>query len=254
MRTPGELPVLVLSNGSTDATVARASAVGRGVSVVDLDVASKIVAVRAGLAQAPPGPVVVVDADVEVPTATVHALLDALAADEPLVAAARPVFDTSASSWVVRRYYAAWTALPYARRAAVGSGVLALNDAGRAVVGELPDVVNDDGWIRRAVPARRPQDGRCAVHGAPRADRPRPGVPPSRGSSTATASSTRCWARTSDGAGTRVLLHAVRRGDVRVLDAAVFVALTGWARTLAWWRRRRGDVRWSTDTSSRVAS
>jgi glycosyltransferase involved in cell wall biosynthesis len=250
---PGELPVLVLSNGSTDATVERASAMGPGVAVVDLEVASKIAAVRAGLAQAPSGAVVVVDADVEVPTATVHALLDALTGDEPLVAAARPVFATAESSWAVRRYYAAWTALPYARHAAVGSGVLALNEAGRAALGDLPDVVNDDGWIRRAFPPdrRRLVEQPFTVH-------------PARTARALVARRARVvngnrqldgvLGQDADGAGPRVLLGAVRRGDVGVLDAVVFVALTGAARTVAWSRRRRGDVRWSTDAGSRVVS
>ncbi|WP_136518720.1 glycosyltransferase [Cellulomonas telluris] len=263
----GELAVLVVSNGSTDATAARARAAGPDVRVLELDVASKPAALRAGLAAAAPGPVVVIDADIEVPTATVRALLDALADDAPdgrdddapagadvLIAAARPRFETARSSWAVRRYYAVWTALPYARGFTVGgSGVFALSARGRAVLGEIPDVTNDDGWVRRAVPAsgRRVVEADFTVH-------------PTRTVGALVARRARVvngnreldadLGPDTESTGLAAVLAGVRRRDYGTLDVLVFLAVTARARAVAWWRRRRGDTRWSTDHGSRAVT
>jgi glycosyltransferase involved in cell wall biosynthesis len=249
---PDELDVLVVSNGSTDGTVEAARRAAPGAEVVDLAEASKTAALRAGFARALPGPVVVVDADVDVPTATVRALLDALdAGAEPLVAAARPAFDLTHCSGAVRRYYRVWTALPYAQRATIGSGVFALNQAARVALGEVPDVTNDDAWVRRSVPAgqRRIVDEQFVV-------RPARTVRALVARRARVVNGNRQLADRlgpdGDGAGGGDVLAGVRRRDFGPVDAGVFVAVTAAARVEAWRRRRRKDTRWSTDTTSRA--
>ncbi len=193
--TPGEWAVLVVVNGSTDATadVARAFAAetGHDVRVHELRAASKIHAVRTGLALAAPGVCVVVDADVVLDADTLSALVDALEAvgDAERIACPRLVVDASGSRRLVQAYYRTWTALPYVRRSMVGSGVYALNAAATRRVGELPPVINDDGWVRRSFTAseRITTPGTFtsaaprtvgALHPSPRPDQdrqPRPG-------------------------------------------------------------------------------
>ena len=153
---PGDLEVVVGSNGSTDGTVAVAQRVAAGtvvpVEVVDLPEASKVLAIREGMARSEGRAVIVLDADVILPTPTARALAIALDRREPVVASARMEVDTTRSGALVRRYYRVWTALPYASRSMIGSGVFALNPAARELLGEFPDVTNDDGWVRRSVP------------------------------------------------------------------------------------------------------
>ncbi|WP_146819358.1 glycosyltransferase, partial [Actinotalea fermentans] len=237
---PGELKVVVVANGTTDRTleVARAAgrALGHEVETLDLPAPSKIAAVRAGVARAE-GAVAVVDADVEVPTRALRAVAAALASDRPVVAAPTLAVDASAASWVVRRYVRAWTALPYVARSMVGSGVFALNAPALERLGELPEVTNDDGWVRR----------RFAPHERV--------VVPETFTSYAARSVHALVARRArivngnrnlDGAlggrdagrnGLGALVRAVRDGVVGPLDATVFLAVTAASRAVAARRR-----------------
>ena len=142
---PGEVDVLVVANGTTDATLPLAVRAGvrHGalVRTIDLPEPSKIVAVREGLRRAP-GHVVVLDADIELSAAGFRALAAALDRPDPVIAAPTMRVDASRSSWPVRRYYRAWTALPYVTTSMVGSGVFALNEPGWRRLGDLPDVAH----------------------------------------------------------------------------------------------------------------
>ena len=247
-----EFGVVVVSNGSTDGTAEAARRALPSADVLDLTVASKTAALRAGFAAAPAGSVAVVDADVEVPTGTVRALFGALG-DEPAVAAARPLFDTARSSWAVRRYYRVWTALPYGRSATVGSGVFALNQAARDRLGDVPDVLNDDAWVRRSFPPeqRRTVDETFLVR-------------PARTAAALVVRRARvvhgnrqldaALGADADGAGLAELRAGLAARDFGPVDAMTFVAMTAAARAAAWWRKRRGSTSWGTDTSSREAA
>lgn len=254
---PGELTVVVVANGTTDRTleVARsaARALGHEVETIDLPEPSKIAAVRAGVARAQ-GAVAVVDADVEVPTRALRAVATALDTERPVVAAPTLEVDASDASWVVRRYVRAWTALPYVAQSMVGSGVFALNAPALERLGELPEVTNDDGWVRRRFAA----DERVVV----------PETFTSYAARTVRALVARRARiingnRNLDGAlggrdagrnGLRALVRAVRDGVLGPLDAAVFLAVTAASRAVAARRRATGDVGWYVDTTSRVAA
>ena len=248
-----EFGIVVVSNGSTDGTVAASRRALPVAKVLDLAVASKPAALRAGFAAAPPGAIAIVDADVEVSTRTIRALFAALDDDEAAVAAARPVFAVERSSWAVRRYYHVWTALPYGRRATVGSGVFALNQAARDQLGEIPDVLNDDAWVRRSFPPsrRRAVDETFLIH-------------PARTARALVARRSRvvdgnrnldaALGPDADGAGFAALRAGLTAGDFGLLDAATFLALTAAGRLAASWRRWSGSASWSTDTGSREAT
>jgi glycosyltransferase involved in cell wall biosynthesis len=254
---PEEVRVVVVANGTSDRTleVARAAAAeaGHEVETLDLPEPSKIAAVRAGMARAD-GAVVVLDADVQLPTATLRALARALDTDDPVVAAPTMRVDTSGASWPVRRYYRAWTALPYVASSMVGSGVFALNRAARDRVGVLPDVTNDDGWVRRSfAPAERvvvPEP--FTVHA-------------SRSVAALVARRARIvngnrdldralGGRDEGRNGLGALLRLVRARRVGVLDALAFVAVTLAARAVAARRRARRDDGWYADATTRVAA
>lgn len=249
----GEFSVVVVSNGSTDGTGDAARAAAPGAQVLELDVASKPAALRAGLDASSPGPVAVVDADVEMPTRTVRALFDALDAEEAAVAAARPEFDTARSSWPVRRYYRVWTSLPYAKGSTVGSGAFALNQAARLVLGTVPDVVNDDAWVRRMLSTahRHAVDEPFVVHPARTARAlvaRRARVVDGNRQLSATLGPD------SDGTGVAALRAGFAARDFGPVDAGTFLVLTMAARIAAVWRRRSGSTAWATDTTSREAA
>ncbi|HEX5333033.1 MAG TPA: glycosyltransferase family A protein [Cellulomonas sp.] len=251
---PDEFAVLVVSNGSTDHTVSRAQSVrgSRGASarVLELPEPSKVAAVRAGMSLAAAGAVIVLDADVELPTRAARALRDVLANPLPIVAYPTLRLDTTAASWVVRRYYAVWTALPYVTESMVGSGVFALNAPARAQLGELPDVVNDDGWVRHSFPPERrvvvpdevtvysARTARALVARRARIVNGNRALAHDLGHDEATKRGS-------------VVLRQLRLGRVRAPDVVVFGAMTFLGRVAALVRRARHDAAWSTDQTSR---
>ncbi|NHC14404.1 glycosyltransferase [Motilibacter deserti] len=175
---PGELDVVVVCNGCTDASAERARAtaarLGHRVRVLELDVASKAAALRAGDAVADGFPRLYLDADVECPTATVRRLAASVAPKgegegegegaELAVPARR--LDLSAASAAARSFYRTWEELPWVAQARTGRGALMLSHAGRSRVGAFPDVVADDRWVTSAVPSaavRILDDAPCTV-------------------------------------------------------------------------------------------
>lgn len=146
---PGELEVVVVANGCTDATAAVARAHGGDVVVLERPAAGKTAALNEGDRAATRFPRIYLDADVVLTTAAARAVAAALSTGEHLVAAPRPVVDTSRSSPVVAWHYQLWEQLPVTRDAYVGSGVYAVSEAGHRRVAPFPDVVADDQYVRR---------------------------------------------------------------------------------------------------------
>jgi glycosyltransferase involved in cell wall biosynthesis len=141
---PGEFEIIVVCNGCTDNTADIARAHGDAVTVLEIAQPSKREALVAGDAIARRLPRIYVDADVELATQDIRALLAAL--DEPgiLAAAPRRELYTVGSSLLVRGYYAAWQELPQVRDGLFGRGVIALSAEGHARVRLLPPVMSDD--------------------------------------------------------------------------------------------------------------
>jgi glycosyltransferase involved in cell wall biosynthesis len=265
---PGEFDVVVISNGSTDDTVQRARAAGarlnHDVEVIEIPTASKIAALQAAdemLIDFPDAIRLFLDADVILSTQAARTLVEALDTTEPRLAVAKLDVDTSLSSWPVRRYYRAWTALPYVENQVAGSGVFAMNGAGALRVGSWPDVINDDGYAARCFDA----DQRVLVDATFRAfaahsfsalvrrrarivngNRQLDAILPQIAASAGTPGA-------QNGLG--ALVSAVRAGKVDWVSGLVFASVTVSARALAGWRRKTGaTARWSTDLTTRQAS
>lgn len=251
---PDEMRVVVVSNGSTDATVEVARAwASRGpvpVEVVDLPVASKIAALREGFALAQGGPVLVLDADIELSTVVARRVLAAVETEEPVAASAHLRMDASRSSWPVRAFYRVWSRMPYAAGGTVGSGVFALSAAGLERLGEVPDVTNDDAWVLRsfAEHERLVVDGEFVAHAArtvPALVRRRARV--AEGNRQLDAAGLAGGPRQGVGD----VLGLLRAGRVAPADAAAFLAIGVLTRLAAARRRATGDSSWSQDTTSR---
>ncbi|MGN8244852.1 glycosyltransferase, partial [Cellulomonas soli] len=253
----GQLEVVVVCNGCTDDTAAVARSVP-GVHVVEIDVASKTAALRAGDSTATRFPRLYLDADIELGDGAVDALFAALAA--PGIHAARPttVDDLTGATWPVRAFYRVRTRIPALHEHLWGAGAFALDETVRARLGAFPDVTADDLWVDRQVAAsektrvpeatvvvRRPRDTRSllavlrrtrrADAGEPRTSTPPPPSPES-GSDAAPRTVTPA--------------DVVRtvRGPRTLVDAAAYVALV----TLARAQLRRAPARgWERDDSSR---
>ena len=141
---PGELDVIVVPNGCTDDTAEVAATFGPTVRVVSIDVASKAAALRAGDDAARDFPRLYVDADVELDTEAVRALVAALNVPGALAAGPQRLLVMSHSTWPVRWYYDLWNRLPETRTGLYGRGVIAVSSAGHERIALLPALLNDD--------------------------------------------------------------------------------------------------------------
>jgi hypothetical protein len=167
------------------------------------------------------------------------------------VACPRVEVDATGSRPLVRAYYRAWGRLPYLSSGTIGSGVFGVTAAAADRLATLPDVINDDGWVRRAFPPRE----RITTPGSFTILAPRT-VPALIRRRARIAIGNRDlaeeWGADPGGNSPRALLAATRSGAVRWPDAAAFALVTVLARGLAWWRRRSGRrALWSTDHTSR---
>jgi len=147
--SPGEFEVVVVANGCTDDTAQQAAAVP-GVRVVEIAEASKIAALNAGDAAVTVFPRAYLDADVEISARALRAVASELASAEgPLVAAPTLNIDASRSTFAVRAYYRVWELSDYRAAGHVGSGLYAVNEAGRARWAEFPAVIADDRFVQQ---------------------------------------------------------------------------------------------------------
>jgi glycosyltransferase involved in cell wall biosynthesis len=246
------IEVVVVCNGCTDGTADLVRAAGHRLSVIELDVASKAEALRAADRFATAFPRVYLDADVLVSGTAVHKVLEHLR--RPGALAARPplVYDTSSSSWVVRRFYRARAQIPAVMGSLWGAGIYAVSAEGRGRFAEFPLLVADDLFVDRlfrtdevdlvdttpvVVVASATASGLLATFR--RTFRGKRAV----GEFAATDRPGTC-------ATVRDLLRLARRGPAEFVDAAVYAAVVIWARALAWKHSRASRV-WERDDTSR---
>lgn len=140
------IQVIVVCNGCTDATADIAHDY-QGVTVIELAVASKVAALRAGDRVAGDGPRIYLDADIVLTSRAAVAVLEILSGG-PVLAGRPPVrYDYDRASGAVRRWYNIRERLPSIQNALWGAGCYALSSEGRSRFGEFPDVVSDDLFI-----------------------------------------------------------------------------------------------------------
>lgn len=151
---PGGAEAVVVANGCTDATAARARetaalarAAGWKLIVLDLPPVGKPGALNAGDRAAHGQVRAYLDADVTVSPPLMAQLADALSGDLPLYASGTPRVPRP-NSMLTRAYARFWLRLPFARSVAPGYGLFAVNAAGRARWGEFPAIISDDTFVR----------------------------------------------------------------------------------------------------------
>jgi glycosyltransferase involved in cell wall biosynthesis len=244
--------VVVVCNGCTDGTAEAAREAGDGVEVVELAVASKVEALRAGDLVATAFPRAYIDADVLVSGETVGAVFRRLADGGALAARPPLTYDTSSSSWIVRRFYRARSEIPAVMGSLWGAGMYALSAAGRARFAAFPAVVADDLFVDGLFTPDEVElvDTDPVVVVAPAT------VAGLLASFRRVFRGNRAMARhtATDGPGTadtlRDLVRLARRGPAELVDAAVYGSVVLAARALAW-RHRWSSDHWERDESSR---
>lgn len=145
--SPGELEVIAVCNGCLDRTADVARSFGPQVTVIEIDVASKYLALRAGDERASAFPRFYIDADIVTDTQALRDVAAVLERGDALAAAPRLRVDLTRRPWYVRSYYRLWTRIPYAETAMIGTGFYALSESGRGRFGDFPDLIADDQFV-----------------------------------------------------------------------------------------------------------
>lgn len=145
--------VIVVANGCTDDTAARAAsfqaafeASGWRLDVLDLPALGKPGALDAGDGAAIHANRAYLDADVTVSPSLLGDIAAALEVPQPRYASGMPV--VTARSAVTRAYARFWVRLPFVAQGVPGFGLYAVNAAGRARWGGFPAIISDDTFVR----------------------------------------------------------------------------------------------------------
>ena len=137
------LDITVAANGCTDATVEIARQ--RGVRVIEIDQASKAIALNVADAVALGFPRIYLDADIEVPPDAIAAFVDRFASSRaPLAAVPRRRLDVIGRPRAVRAYLAINSRLPAFKNGLFGRGMIALSEPGRERFDRFPIMLADD--------------------------------------------------------------------------------------------------------------
>jgi len=144
----GELEIIVVANGCSDDTVAKAQAVSPDVKVISTDTPGKSNAINLGDAAATQFPRFYVDADVELPIESIRRVGQILRGSTYLAAAPKITFDMTDRNWFVRAFYDIWQRTPYIKEGMIGSGVYAVAEAGRKRWDKIPQITADDAFVR----------------------------------------------------------------------------------------------------------
>lgn len=144
---PGEFEIVVVANGCTDATVEIVRPYAPRVRLIELATGSKTDALNAGDEALSAFPRVYLDADVEVSAQALRAVAASLSSPRPLIATPCRALQFGQASRSVAWFFRTWEGLQRARRETIGTGVYALNEAGRQRFERFPDVVGDDRFV-----------------------------------------------------------------------------------------------------------
>ncbi|MDQ0636121.1 exopolysaccharide biosynthesis WecB/TagA/CpsF family protein [Arthrobacter pascens] len=142
------IEVIVSCNGCSDDT-AQIARTFEGVTVVEIEEASKTAALNVADSIASQWPRLYMDADVEVGSVALRELFLTLSGGEKL--AARPVvhYDLHGANPLIRSYYHTRTKLPSVQTSLWAGGVYAISEKGHRRFTSFPDLISDDLFIDR---------------------------------------------------------------------------------------------------------
>lgn len=145
--------IVVIANACSDATASRARSVAPQAIVIETTKAGKCNALNLGYNEADADrPVICLDADLDVTSEALAALIVPLADGTALATCGQMDVHASEASSLVRAYYKGWRTNPYFDRGKFG-GLFALSAEAAKRVFPLPGITADDEFIRRSFSA-----------------------------------------------------------------------------------------------------
>ena len=159
--------LIVACNACTDSTAEVAHTAAPGACIVERPERGKAGALNQAFAYASGNTMLVVDADTTLDRQTLAALVTTLGEEGVLAASPAVRFDFEGVSPIVRAYCRAFTRHPYLQSGVGGAGVYGLSSSGRAALGEFPQVIADDEYVRRKLPMSGQRRVSAAADGTP---------------------------------------------------------------------------------------
>ena len=153
-KLPSGWQIIVVANGCTDNTAQIVRDSWPDITLVELPEPSKVNAMRHGMALVRPGPVIILDADISVTIDALGNLVAPLLNETKVAGAVAAVGrfepDVAESDFWVRLFYRVWRLHPYFDGGKFG-GCYALAERVQSVITTMPEVINDDEFVARAV-------------------------------------------------------------------------------------------------------
>lgn len=155
-----EVEITVVCNGCSDNTAERARLTAPWANVIEIEEASKPLALNTGDAVSISFPRAYIDADVQIDAAAVRMLFAAVSTGKPAVAAT-PTYDLTKSSFIVRSHYAFWSRMGSNIGGISGTNAMVVSAEGRGRFRSWPNLIGDDYFLdgqftsreKRRVPA-----------------------------------------------------------------------------------------------------
>jgi glycosyltransferase involved in cell wall biosynthesis len=247
----GHVRVVVIANGCTDSTAARARAGLPQALVIETDRPGKCNALNLGYeAAAKDAPIICLDADLDVTAEAIAALLAPLADNTAMASCGQMDVDTSGVAPAVRVFYQGWRTNPYFARGKFG-GLFALSPEGAARVFPLPEITADDEFIRRSfAPADTAFVPGCSF--VARAPRTLASLVRVRRRSLRGAREVARMGKASPERGSaRSMLIRALGAPADLLPVAVFLGVAVWVRLSLTLDRVTGAPRWERDLTTR---
>jgi glycosyltransferase involved in cell wall biosynthesis len=244
---PGEFDVVVVPNACRDRTAEIARAVG--VRVVETPVGGKAHALALGDEACLTFPRVYLDADVELSTASLRALVHR--SQKHMAVAPAIKLDLTGVKPLTRRVHRVHEALVGPNRALAGVGCYVLTKEGHARVFPMPgDLISDDGWVHASFAPHE----RAVVADARTVVRPARTVRAYLNRRVRVRQGNRQLAELGRSfpegrLGPRSLVALVVEGKVGLVDAGCYLSVLAVDRLLT--RARGGRTRWGSDPGSR---
>ena len=150
------LQIIVVANGCTDQTAEVVKGFGERVTLIETPIGSKVHALNLGDREAKYDLRTYLDADIELSSNALQAVVDAF--KDPAVRLAMP--RARHTYWgrnpILAGYYSLWRTMPYVRKGAMGGGFYCIDAQLRARFREFPAITADDKFIRNlAAPSER---------------------------------------------------------------------------------------------------
>ena len=143
-----KMEIIVVCNGCTDNSAEVVKKFLPHVKLVEIQQASKPLALQQGDDLATGWPRFYIDADVLLDRSALTKMAGKLKSKGLFAISPAAISKVGNSSWFVKAFYSVWTSMPYYKDGMIGCGIYGLSKHGRNRFKKWPNLIADDGYVR----------------------------------------------------------------------------------------------------------